>query len=295
MSNPKFSIIIPTYNRAEFIEKTINSVLNQTYENFEIIIVDDGSTDNTKEIVTSINDKRIKYYRKENAERGAARNFGVKKAQGDYITFLDSDDVLYPIHFQEAYNLILSNNTPNIFHLAYEIKSENGKILNKINNRKGNLNKLILYGNLLSCIGVFIKKEILDKISFKTDRNLSGTEDWLLWLQLSARNTFKYSNTVTACIINHKNRSVNIFNEQSLNNRTNLLIKYLKEDFQFTSKFGSKIRNIHAHMLSYTALHAALANKKRIAIKYLVHAILKNPYELIKKRTLVIIKKILLS
>lgn len=93
-SKIKFSIITPTYNRGKFLHTCVNSVLNQEYSNWELIIVDDGSTDNTEEIIKSFNDNRIKYYHKENEERSVARNFGIKKANGDYLLFLDSDDFL---------------------------------------------------------------------------------------------------------------------------------------------------------------------------------------------------------
>ena len=90
----KFSIIVPTYNREEYISKCIESVLNQTYDNFELIIVDDGSTDNTESIVKSYDDKRIRYYKNKNYGIGYSRNFGTDKAKGDYIIYLDSDDYL---------------------------------------------------------------------------------------------------------------------------------------------------------------------------------------------------------
>ena len=82
-----FSIIIPTYNRAKFITNAINSVINQSYKNWELIIIDDGSTDNTAEVVRKIakNDTRIKYHYQKNAERSAARNNGISKALGDWI------------------------------------------------------------------------------------------------------------------------------------------------------------------------------------------------------------------
>src|SRR5437763_11554370 len=102
-----FSIIIPTYNRASMIEKTIQSALNQSYSDYEIIIVDDGSTDNTEQVVLSIKDARIFYFKKENAERAAARNYGAHRAKGDYITFLDSDDVLYPSFLYNASETII--------------------------------------------------------------------------------------------------------------------------------------------------------------------------------------------
>ena len=106
MSNILFSVIVPTYNRESFIVKTIQSLLSQTYLNFELIIIDDGSTDNTEQVVKKIQDKRIKYYKKKNAERGAARNYGTNKAKGGYIIFLDSDDLLYSKYLEEANSFI---------------------------------------------------------------------------------------------------------------------------------------------------------------------------------------------
>ena len=83
---PYFSIVIPAYNRAHLISKTLDSVLNQSYENFEVIIVDDGSTDNTEEVVKPyLADQRFRYYWKSNGERGAARNFGVLKSNGEFV------------------------------------------------------------------------------------------------------------------------------------------------------------------------------------------------------------------
>ena len=87
----KFSIIIPTYNRAAFLPKAIESVLAQTYTDWELIVVDDGSTDNTREVVAQYNDERIIYIYQENAERSAARNNGISQAKGDFICFMDSD------------------------------------------------------------------------------------------------------------------------------------------------------------------------------------------------------------
>src|SRR5438105_3528298 len=110
MGETLFSIIIPTYNRAAFITSTVQSVLQQTYGNFEVIVVDDGSTDNTEEIISNISHQQLFYFKKDNAERGAARNFGVQKAKGDYITFLDSDDLLMSHHFATAAAYIKENN-----------------------------------------------------------------------------------------------------------------------------------------------------------------------------------------
>ncbi|TNF06006.1 MAG: glycosyltransferase family 2 protein, partial [Deltaproteobacteria bacterium] len=93
---PFFSIILPTYNRAHFLPKAIESVLAQTFEDWELVIVDDGSIDNTKEVVDSYRDPRIVYFYQLNQERSVARNNGISQAKGDYICFLDSDDYYLP-------------------------------------------------------------------------------------------------------------------------------------------------------------------------------------------------------
>jgi glycosyltransferase involved in cell wall biosynthesis len=110
--NPFFSIIIPAYNREHLIEETINSVINQTFDNWECIVVDDGSTDNTKHVILSLSEKdqRIKYIYQENAERSAARNNGIRNANGVYICFLDSDDFYLNNHLENLCDSILSNN-----------------------------------------------------------------------------------------------------------------------------------------------------------------------------------------
>lgn len=95
MLSPKVSVIIPTYNRAHLVKDAVESVLNQTYQDFELIVIDDGSTDNTREVLAVYKDK-LTYIYQENQGRSAARNHGIKLAQGEYIAFLDSDDVWFP-------------------------------------------------------------------------------------------------------------------------------------------------------------------------------------------------------
>jgi glycosyltransferase involved in cell wall biosynthesis len=108
-----FSVIIPTFNRAHSVSKAINSVLGQTFSDFEIIIVDDASTDNTEAIVASFHDDRISYIKNDtNKERCISRNKGIEKATGKYICFLDSDDYHLPEHLQKLYQFIHSKKEP---------------------------------------------------------------------------------------------------------------------------------------------------------------------------------------
>jgi len=113
---PKTSVIIPTYNRSGMVKEAISSVLDQTEPNFEIIVVDDGSTDDTRIVVESLADKRVSYFYKTNAGPASARNFGLSKAMGEYVAFLDSDD-LWPTNYLDVMVANLGNNQD--FGVAY--------------------------------------------------------------------------------------------------------------------------------------------------------------------------------
>lgn len=132
--NPFFSIIIPLYNREKTISRAIESILNQTFQDFEIIVVDDCSTDQSAEVVYKLKilDKRIKYIKNEiNQERCISRNKGIQIALGKYICFLDSDDYHLPIHLETFYHKILEEKEPKAFlftsawnETEYGIRSE---------------------------------------------------------------------------------------------------------------------------------------------------------------------------
>lgn len=288
-----FSIIIPTYNRASLILDTIRSVQNQIYSEFEIIIVDDGSTDNTEEIINNLNDNRIKYYKKKNEERGAARNYGVEKAKGEYINFVDSDDILYENHLLSAKNII-EKYTPDIFFFNYDIlNTKYGKHKSNILPQNINIEKKLLKGNFISMNSIFLKKEILAKNKFIEDPKFIGGEDWIMWLKLSVRFKIKYYPITTSKIIQHDTRSVMRFDEDSFIYRTRVLINGLKKDLIFLEKNQGAIKKIKAHMFSYTSLHAIMDGEMDIGFKYFIKAIILNPWELLKKRSGTIIKRFL--
>ena len=117
-----FSIIVPLYNKEKYVEKTINSILSQTFKDFEIIIVNDGSTDNSFKVVENINDKRIKIFSKQNEGVSIARNYGVGMAAFDYICFLDADDEWLPEFLENMYNLIKKYPDKEFFSTALYLK-----------------------------------------------------------------------------------------------------------------------------------------------------------------------------
>lgn len=191
----KFSIIVPTYNRENYLFKCIDSVLDQTYDNFELIIVDDGSTDNTEKLVKKYKDKRIKYFKNENHGIGYSRNFGLDKAKGDYIFFLDSDDYLNEDMLEKVSNLINKNDIL-IFNYQ-EIFEKDGHILLNSYPTFNNYSldkhpELINIINLGPCNKIF-KKELFKNKENRFPENIKY-EDFPLIIKL-----FKEAKSISSC------------------------------------------------------------------------------------------------
>src|SRR5262245_63041093 len=220
-----FSVIIPTYNRAALIEKTIRSVLDQREGEFEVIVIDDGGTDDTGEVIAAIGDSRIRYHHKQNEERAAARNVGTALASGDYVTFLDSDDLFYKDHLRHAAEMIEKRERPEWFHLGYEIANDEGNRIRPSGTLPEIANELLTDGNFLSCRGVFIRRDIALKHPFNEDRALSGTEDYELWLRLASRYPLYCDRRITSAIVQHDRRSVINTSRDDLFTRIELLEK----------------------------------------------------------------------
>lgn len=288
-----FSIVIPTYNRANLIETTIKSLLNQSYNNFEIIVVDDGSIDNTVEIVNKIVSDKISFYKIKNSERGFARNFGAKLAKGNYINFFDSDDIALENHLEIANQMVLKYNNPEIFHLNYVVRNVKTGVEKKKQWNEETINNNLWKGNSLSCNGVFIKKEISLQFPFNESRELSVSEDWELWLRLSARFNIYLSPIITSVIIDHDERSVMNYNEIKLLARKNALVKGLENDVVFMNKYRGLLKKIDAHMCSYISLHAIISGNKREGIKYILRSLRLNIAEIFSMRFLAICKHLL--
>jgi glycosyltransferase involved in cell wall biosynthesis len=182
------SIVIPAYNNAKFLPEAIESVLDQTYKDYEIIVVDDGSTDNTKEVLAPYFDK-IKYIQQQNQGAGNARNTGIRHSQGEYIAFLDADDVWLPekLHIQINY----LNNNPRIamvYSLSYSM-SEDGKQIKK----KGkwgrtlpseNLFDVLFLHNIIPTSTVVVRNEVFNTIGL-FDESLINSQDRDLWLRIA--------------------------------------------------------------------------------------------------------------
>ncbi len=289
--SPYFTLVIPTYNRADFIPKTIDSLLKQEEGDFEIIVVDDGSQDNTAEVVEGIPDPRVQYFPKKNEERAVARNTGAQMAKGKYINFFDSDDLAYPNHLAEARQVIAQFEEPELFHLGYDFKDPEGNLEREVNQFSGSLNEQLIYGNVLSCNGVFIRRDIALQYPFNPDRALSASEDYELWLRLASRFPLPYSNTITSTVINHDARSVLQVNKEKLVKRIQLLNHYLQQDEGFLQKYGKYAKLFRADLDTYVALHLAMTKQNRgEVIKYLTRSLFTYPGVLRSRRFYAAIK-----
>lgn len=166
--NISVSVILPAYNSSSFIGETIDSVLNQTFKNFELIVVDDGSTDKTKEIIEEFikKDERVKYfYQKNSGGPSKPKNFGISKAKGKYIAFLDHDDIWISDKLEKQLSSFKENKSNNLGIVSCYVKTfEDEDILIKRKDSCGD--KALLLNDKVfpfSCSSIFTKKSLLEK------------------------------------------------------------------------------------------------------------------------------------
>jgi glycosyltransferase involved in cell wall biosynthesis len=183
-NSPFFSVIIPTFNRRHLFEIALKSVRNQTYKDFEVIVVDDGSTDQTNEVIKNFADARIKYLYQENHGVSHARNRGINISRGKFIAFLDSDDRWVPQKLQRVNELVHQHPHISIFH-TNEIWYKDGRLLNQKKKHKKPSGYVYLKALPLCCIGIStsaVKREVFEKIGL-FDESLPACEDYDFWLR----------------------------------------------------------------------------------------------------------------
>lgn len=294
-ASPIFSIIIPTYNRAHLIGATIESILQQDFAHFEVLVIDDGSKDNTNEVVEKFSDSRIQYFKKDNAERGAARNYGAVRAKGNYVNFFDSDDLMYPNHLKVAHQLILKKNSPEFFHLAYDYKLEDGTLIKRVNEFDDTFKDLILFDNRLSCNGVFLRKDITSKFPFEENRVLASSEDWELWIRLVSRFQLHFSNEVTSAVINHDQRSLRTIAADKVEARDLFFIERLRQDPAVMTNYGRSFNRFMADRYTFFMLSFSEQRQRKKVLKWAMRAFQIHPLILMNKRFLASIKNSILK
>lgn len=265
ISIPEVSVIMPTYNASDYIQESINSVIAQTFSNWELIIIDDGSTDTTFSIVEHYcnQDQRIKYFYQVNGKQGKARNLGVSHSNGKYVAFLDSDDLWMPEKLEIQLQQIEEKNVDLVFSDSYIFHDDNSLDRSRKMNvssitLKGNeALELFLQANRIPILTVLVKKEkiiLVDTFSEKLE--IQNAEDYHLWLKLIIYGCVFYgSNKILTSYRIHSKSSTN--NDKSASNQIpevffdlikrnpslkQIILKALKREYkkQYRGRFYSK-------------------------------------------------------
>ena len=188
---PLVSVIMPTYNHAKFIGEAIESVLNQTYNNFELIIIDNYSEDDTKKIVDSYEDNRIIYLKfRNNGVIAASRNYGIKYSHGVYIAFLDSDDLWLLSKLEKQVEQLNSHEEICLSYVLYSYMLENGSIRGifpKTKNRfRGNIFKSLYLKAIIPNSGVMVRSKVFEELGLLDENSkLVAAEDYDMWLRIA--------------------------------------------------------------------------------------------------------------
>ena len=271
---PKVSVVMPTYNRAHLIGRAIQSVLNQTYQDFEIIVVDDGSMDNTEKVIREFQkkDKRILYIQHEkNKGEAAARNTGIEVAKGEYIAFQDSDDEWLPEKLEKQMRVFAT--APPEVGVVYTgfWRIENDKKVyipfSWVKRKEGDIYEELLKANFIGTPVAIVRKECFEKAGL-FDEMLPHLVDWELWIRISKFYEFK-------CV--DEPLLTSPFTPDSISANKEALIKALKiilskhfDDFAKNKKILSK------HYFSI-GINLCSSNEIKDGRKYFIKAVKANP------------------
>jgi glycosyltransferase involved in cell wall biosynthesis len=271
---PKVSVIIATRNRSYFLKETLESVLAQTFRDYEIIVVDDGSTDNTREVVQGYGDK-IRYFFKDLHCAAAARNFGVSQASGEYIAPLDDDDLWFPNKLDVQMNIL--ENNPDLGFVSHEasVTDETAKINTHQWKKKADTPESFfgLYEeSYIHHSSIVFRKKFFDQVG-GYDASLLTTEDYDLWLRLSKVCKFKYFYTpLTLYRMHPQNKHKN--HVQKIHDRVRVISK--PENTAHLGFWGKKAR-VSKEYYNY-AQHFQNMGQYWLASKYYLGATLTYPF-----------------
>lgn len=276
-----FSVVIPLYNKAPYIKNTITSVLSQTHNDYEVIIIDDGSTDGSGEIIAGICDPRVRLIRQDNGGVSAARNRGIELAKANYVAFLDADDIWMPNHLETLKILIDTYPKCGLYATSYSIVTEYGKyrqLIVKGNKPIGWHTKLDIDGYLDFIIGNFpflttticISKPIIQDVGL-FDIYLIRGEDQDMWLRIALKSDVAFINRITAIY----NQGSTSFDQSSLTSHISPKLQKhasLISDQTINEKTRSKLDTYYTKRVLHIAQYQLLHGKKAQAQIHLKEA-----------------------
>jgi glycosyltransferase involved in cell wall biosynthesis len=209
-TNPDVSVIMPVHNGQKYLKESISSVLDQDYENFELICIDDGSTDQSRDIIKSFNDKRIAYhYQRHCGSPSAARNAGIKRSMGTHLAFIDQDDLYEPYSLSERFEVFKENPKVVFVYSDCHVVDSEGRFselsfteMLNTSPRYGYCFKDLFIKNFIPIQGVMIKSELFRSVGCFCEE-LLGTDDYHMWLRISHDNYINYLDKCLASWRNH--------------------------------------------------------------------------------------------
>ena len=280
--DPFVSIVIPTFNHAHLIQKCLQSVINQTYQNFEVIVVNNYSTDNTIEVIESFHDNRIKLINYQNQGFiGVARNIGIEASKGDYIAFLDSDDLWYPQKLERSLIEMKKQNADVFCNDMLAVQE--GKIHFTMYTGPANermFEQLLFQGNCMVLSAGVVSRKVIDKIKgFTNDPTMLTCEDFDFWLR-AAKEGFKFafSNEVMGVYLIHSGNTSRSA-ERSYNSATSVVRHHFNS---IESSFYNRIqlRKSIAHHQYSAARNYHNSGVRTNAFKYYFKSIKTYPFHL---------------
>lgn len=273
---PRVSVILPTYNRAHLLKRAIRSVVNQTYKDFELIIVNDGSVDSTEEAIKTFDDKRIIYIKQSNRGAAAAVNKGIESTRGKFIAFLDDDDEWLPEKLKIQMEIF--EKEPSKTGVVYTGKWRIDITSNKktyapyshILNKEGDIHKeLFAYPNFVSPVTAIVRKECLEKVG-KFDETLPSGNDRDLWIRISRYYHFKY---IPIALANAYLTPGSISRtEKNIIETAKILLNRYKDEYK---KFG---RKRFAYLLCRIGTSTILEGNIKEGSHFLLKALLAPPW-----------------
>lgn len=207
--DPLVSVIIPTYNRARLLRRALDSVLSQTFQDFEVLVVDDGSTDDTEEAVAAFVDPRIRYLRQlENRGVSAARNRGMEEARGEYVAFLDSDDEWLPKKLDLQLRVFrAARESVGLVYTGAEVVYEDGAVQKLVPEHRGRIGEVVVGRNVIvgGMSGVMLRRTVVEHVG-GLDEAYPAIEDWDYWVRIAASYEVDYEPRVLVRL--HESRHI---------------------------------------------------------------------------------------
>lgn len=254
--NTKVTVVIPCYNDKEYIIETLNSVLNQTFKDFEIIIVDDGSDDETKHFLEEIQLSKVSLIRQSNKGLSAARNIGIQKAKSDFLLIIDADDTVDVSFLEKAISILKKHDHIGAVSSYCNIFTSPNKIIGEHKPKGGVLKDFLLDNNSVSF--ALIRREAWESVNGYDEKMINGFEDWEFWISITKKQWSIY--VIPELLFNYRRKDRNSLSKSAK-------LNYRESNLNYIFKKHSDIYINHFPEVIDYLTNLANRNKKN-EIKY---------------------------